>query len=325
MVRIANPIYDVVFKYLMNDDKVARLLLSAILGKEVVSLDFRPTEQPLSLGETLIVLRMDFTARIVDDNGREELVILELQKAKLPTDILRFRRYLGLQYSNENNMVREGESAGKALPIISVYFLGHKLEHTTAPVVRVNRKYIDAATGEEILEKEEFIESLTHDSVIIQIPYLKGHRRTELEQILSLFDQSYTSLDPHYLHIDEEELPERYRPLLRRLQKALSDPELLQIMNAEDDLIDEFKYYQRKLMEKELLLREKEKALVEKDTMELELDRKLTEKQQELTEEKMRLKKAVCELYAVGTEVEKLSLLFGLTTEEVKAILNSGP
>ena len=35
-VRIANPIYDVVFKYLLDDEKVARLLLSALLGKEVL-------------------------------------------------------------------------------------------------------------------------------------------------------------------------------------------------------------------------------------------------------------------------------------------------
>jgi hypothetical protein len=43
-VRIANPIYDVVFKYLLDDEKAARLLLSALLGKEVLELQFRPTE-----------------------------------------------------------------------------------------------------------------------------------------------------------------------------------------------------------------------------------------------------------------------------------------
>ncbi len=35
MLQIANPIYDVVFKYLMNDEKVAKLLLSALIGREV--------------------------------------------------------------------------------------------------------------------------------------------------------------------------------------------------------------------------------------------------------------------------------------------------
>ena len=43
-MHIANPIYDVVFKYLLDDEKVARLLLSALLGKEVLELQFRPTE-----------------------------------------------------------------------------------------------------------------------------------------------------------------------------------------------------------------------------------------------------------------------------------------
>jgi hypothetical protein len=63
-VRIANPIYDVAFKYLLDDEKVARLMLSALLGKEVLELGFRPTEvrQPVEHpdGSEWLVLRMDF-------------------------------------------------------------------------------------------------------------------------------------------------------------------------------------------------------------------------------------------------------------------------
>ena len=33
MIHIANPIYDSVFKYLMEDERVARTLLSAVLKK----------------------------------------------------------------------------------------------------------------------------------------------------------------------------------------------------------------------------------------------------------------------------------------------------
>ena len=83
MIEIANPIYDVVFKYLMKDEKLAKLLLSAIIGKEVVGLKLRPTEHSLSVSETLTVLRLDFRARIVDREGRQELVLIELQKAKI--------------------------------------------------------------------------------------------------------------------------------------------------------------------------------------------------------------------------------------------------
>jgi hypothetical protein len=296
VLRIANPIYDVVFKYLMNDEKMAKLLLSGIIGREVVSLEFRPTEHHFPVGELLTVLRMDFSARILDENGRQELIILELQKAKLASDIMRFRRYLGEQYSNKENLVKEDRPEypyRRALPILSIYFLGHTLEHVKAPVVRVNRRYIDASTGEEIHEREEFIESLTHDSIIIQIPYLKDRRRTELEQLLSLFDQSNASGDRHFLQVREEYLPERYRPLLRKLQKAYTDPTVRETMNAEDELIEEFKDYQRLISEKESIISEKERQI----------------------------ESAILKLHAAGTDIEKLASIFGLTVEEVRRIV----
>ena len=39
---IANPIYDVVFKYLLEDVEIARELLSTILGEEVQSVEVKP-------------------------------------------------------------------------------------------------------------------------------------------------------------------------------------------------------------------------------------------------------------------------------------------
>jgi hypothetical protein len=319
MVQIANPIYDVVFKYLMNDDKVARLLLSAIIGREVVFLEFRPTEHHFPVGELLAVMRMDFSARILDENGHQELIIIELQKAKLASDIMRFRRYLGEQYSNKENLVREPKPEypyRKALPILSIYFLGHTLEHAKAPVLRVNRSYIDAATGEKILEKEEFIESLTHDSIIIQIPYLKGRRRTELEQLLSLFDQSSATADHHLLNVNEEDLPERYRPMIRRLQKAIADPSVRQTMEAEDDLIEEFRDYQRLITIKENAILEKEKTIEEKE--------KLIEEKEQLIDKKQRqLDSAILELYDAGTDMEKLARIFSLSVDEVAAIVDA--
>jgi len=74
----------------MKDKKVAKLLLSAIIGREIVDLEFRPTGYHFPVGEMLTVLRMDFSARVQDENGKQELIILELQKAKLASDIMRF-------------------------------------------------------------------------------------------------------------------------------------------------------------------------------------------------------------------------------------------
>lgn len=45
MIRyVANPIYDSVFKFMMEDERIARILLSALLKKEVVSVEVRPNE-----------------------------------------------------------------------------------------------------------------------------------------------------------------------------------------------------------------------------------------------------------------------------------------
>ena len=346
MIEIANPIYDVVFKYLMNDEKMAKLLLSAIIGKEVVTLEFRPTEHHFPVGEVLTVMRMDFSARIQDADGHQELIIIELQKAKLAGDIMRFRRYLGEQYANKDNVVREPNAEHtyrKALPILSIYLLGHPLEHTKAPVIRVNRHYTDAATGEQIHEKEAFIESLTHDSIIIQIPYLNSRRRTELEQLLALFDQSSVTSDPHFLTINEEQLPEQYRPLLRRLQKATADPLVRQTMDAEDDIIEELKDYQRIITFKEQLISEKERTISEKEQTISEKERTISEKEQTISEKEQTisekeqtisenlqtisaqqktLQTAIRSLHAEGADVNKLASLFNLTETEVERLLN---
>ena len=44
-MRIANPMYDAAFKYLMDDDVSARLLVGAVLGEEVESLQPLPQER----------------------------------------------------------------------------------------------------------------------------------------------------------------------------------------------------------------------------------------------------------------------------------------
>src|SRR5690606_31091538 len=103
------------------------------------------------------------------------------------------------------------------------------------------------------------------DSIVIQIPYLEGHRRNDLEQLLALFDQSYRTSDRHFLHFEEEELPERYRPLLRRLQKVAVDPVIRQTMDAEDDLLEELQGLQRLISRKEQLVEAKDKVIQFKD------------------------------------------------------------
>lgn len=43
-MKIANPIYETVFKYLMEYERIARTILSALLKKDVVAVEIRPHE-----------------------------------------------------------------------------------------------------------------------------------------------------------------------------------------------------------------------------------------------------------------------------------------
>ena len=242
-MQIANPIYDAVFKYLLEDNQVAKLMLSTLLGEEVVELHFSPQERTTEIGSrNLTVYRLDFAATIKNDRGEYRHVLIEIQKAKLDTDIMRFRRYLGDQYRDANNVEPARTEVGashpgrkKALPIVTIYFLGHALAHMDAPAIRVARECRDMATGETLTEKEYFIESLTHDSYIIQIPRLRPERRNELEEMLQVFDQKNIHGDKHLLEIDESQVAAAYRPILRRLQRAIAEKDVAYAMDVEDE------------------------------------------------------------------------------------------
>ncbi|MDR1155781.1 MAG: hypothetical protein LBL04_13830, partial [Bacteroidales bacterium] len=120
-MHIANPIYDVAFKFMMEDNKAARAFLSAIIQEEVVELDFASQERTARIrkdgkkkakakAETAqyTVCRFDFSARIALPGGKFKTVMIELQKAKLASDIMRFRRYLGIHYQNPDNAYGSG-------------------------------------------------------------------------------------------------------------------------------------------------------------------------------------------------------------------------
>lgn len=44
MIHIANPIYDSVFKYLMEDERIAKIILSALLKRDAVDVHVRRNE-----------------------------------------------------------------------------------------------------------------------------------------------------------------------------------------------------------------------------------------------------------------------------------------
>jgi len=270
-ITIANPIYDVVFKFLMEDPEIAKLILSTIIDEEIESLEFFPQENTISIeNRSLTVYRLDFSAKIRLPDQSYKQVLIEIQKAKYSTDIMRFRRYLGEQYKKTTSVyseIQEGKKKAKirAIPILTVYFLGHELENFSIPVIKVKRQYTDGISDKVLNAKEPFIESLTHDSYVIVIPELSSNKQSELEKMLAIFDQSLVISDGHMLLINESKYPEKFKPIIRRLNMASASHEIQQRMEAEDEIIQELQTLEREIEDMNDALAENKKMLTEKD------------------------------------------------------------
>jgi len=294
-IAIANPIYDVVFKYLMEDAEIAKLILSTIIDEDIESLEFLPQENILTIeNKSLTVYRLDFSAKIRLPDQSYKQVLIEIQKAKYSTDIMRFRRYLGEQYKKTTSIYYYKEKDKKrvkkrAIPIITVYFLGHKLENFDIPIIKVKRRYTNGISEEELKGKEPFIESLTHDSYVIVIPELSSEKQSELEQMLAIFDQTLIVSDEHLLLIKESDYPEKFNPIIRRLHMASASHEIRQKMEAEDEIIEELQTLEREIEEKNEALAENKKQLAEKEEALAEKEEALAEKEEALAENKKQL------------------------------------
>ena len=82
-IHVANPIYDSVFKYIMEDERIAKTMLSALLKKEVVHVTVRPHEYSNTTRDTLSMFRIDFAATVREREGdveKDRVVLIELQK-----------------------------------------------------------------------------------------------------------------------------------------------------------------------------------------------------------------------------------------------------
>ena len=272
-MRIANPMYDAVFKHLLEDPASAKLLVGAILGEEIESLEILPQEAAVQVGSAgeastgtgFTVLRVDFAATVRTAAGEHLRVLIEVQKARYSDDVMRFRRYLAAHYADQRNTVTYTEGGRKRerpRRLTTIYFLGDPLPHTAATVLKVAREYLDAVTGERLDVREEFVEALTHDCYVVQVSRLPARRRNDLEKLLSVFDQDLRAADSrHALEVDAAAIPPRYAPVLRRLQIAAASPALRHSMLTEDEIVGAWEGIYRDLAEQKKPVPSRKKRL----------------------------------------------------------------
>ena len=235
-MQIANPLYDAAFKYLMSNNRLAKKVLSVILDKEVLELELSQQEVLVeNLQKQFTMYRLDFKALIRDREGKEEVVLIELQKSKLPTNVLRFRSYLSAAYAQKSKVVSEALPEYEvAYPIISIYIMGYNLPDIPVMAAKVDRKIIDLSKQEDLQTKGDFIARLPIPVNILQVRRLPKERRTRLEQFMTLFNQAWVK-DERYI-LDLEEVPEGFEDVAKHLQMPLLDDKERLNLRAEQEV-----------------------------------------------------------------------------------------
>jgi len=288
---IANPIYDVVFKRLMEDKRIAKFFIETLTGESIIEIDLKPQE--FTYNDRLAgiaVYRLDFIATIKTTDNEFKKVLIEIQKAKNAVDLMRFRNYLAEQYKKEDEILTNSGKTKGALPIITIYLLGFKLNEIETSVIKVNRLYTDLITNTIINQKSDFIEKLTHDCYVVQIPRIQPKLLSKLEVLLTIFEQNYFT--------DEKEITKDYsykvdddliKNMVDILHQAGTDPiERLEIEKEQEalrvydvgmrELKQTISEKDKELSVKDKELSEKDKELLDKDKLIEELLKKIGEK-----------------------------------------------
>ncbi len=391
---VPNPIYDNVFRYLLEDNESARVILSVLSGKDIIKLDTdtgsyteKMTEfdkkvkierlerkaelkkQKLKKSEWKLINtklelqkiklkdphtstdiargHLDFIATVKNNLGVEELIMIELQKEKKPEDIYRFKRYIADKLTRQikktviNRRTKVPETKLISLPILPIFILNFKIEDDIKDLVLHTNNITTGLYTNKILEKpNDFIDNLTYGIIIVQLAHINQVKKKidtfksnskliDTYRLLSLFDQGLVyNNNPHRLCYDLNDVPKKFKRIVRRLKSAaLENPDLEEQMYAEDEYLEALKYKSRLInnLKKELdsttkeLDKEKSIRLIaeeEKQKAEVEKQRAEDEKQ------KAEVEKQILKLFYIKRmSIEGISKKYKISIEEIEKIL----
>ncbi len=292
---IANPIYDTVFKKLMEDTKIAKFFIETLTGESIADIEVKPQEYTFNDKLAgIMVYRLDFIATVKTENNQYKKVLIEIQKAKNSVDLMRFRNYLAEQYKKEDKIETDYGNEKYALPIVTIYLLGFKLKEIETSVIKVNRQYIDLINNSIIFEKCAFIESLTHDSYIVQIPRIKPKLQSRLEDLLSLFEQVNFVGDSEILKDYKYQINnETIKDMVDILHYAGTDPQERSEIEKEQEALRVYDLayapLKKEILLKDKIIKEKEKTIEEKEKAIEEKEKALQESLKIIEELKVQL------------------------------------
>ena len=188
-MKLLNPIYDTVFKYLMEDIEIAKGLVSLIIGQKITELYPAPQEissMVIKLKYSSLPLqRLDYVAIIktptVENPEHYEKVIIEVQKSPFIPEIGRFRNYLAEKYARQSTFKTKDKQVEEYLPIKTIYFVAKDFNASLPVILCRKGTYYDILLN-KIYEgaRDEYVELLNHDSWFIFTERLPQDMKQEL-------------------------------------------------------------------------------------------------------------------------------------------------
>ena len=222
--------------------------------------------------------------------------------------------------------------------MITVYLLGHRVGDIEEPVLYVRHKSYDY-DGVEVTKgmPDPFVESLVHDSIIVQIPLLHGRLNNRLVEVLSVFDQ--TNKDGHnrqVLRIDDDAYKgdAEMEHILHRLLTAASDSKLRQDMNVEDEYFSAIETRDTAIMKRDQRIAEQnaqlevqsaqleeQSAQLEEQSAQLEeQNAQLEEQSAQLEEQRVSLLASAKAMKSAGISEEKIAEMTKISIEEIRRL-----
>ena len=177
---------------------------------------------------------------------------------------------------------------------------------------------------------DPFVSSLTHDSIIVQIPLLHGRINPKLEEVLFCFDQTNCwEKDRQVIEIDDSLLSgnPNMEYIMHRLVSAAADPEVRQNMNVEDEFFSAIEerdtavmLRDKRIEEQNRIIAQQDNLIEQKDNLIEQKDNLLEQKTNLLEQKEIALQATVKALKATGLPVEKIAMITGLEVVYINSL-----
>jgi len=328
-IRILNPVYDSVFKILLENNFVAKGIIERITGQEIKKLTALPSEKTklvkdkngkkqtkkikLTRKHDLSMYRLDFVALVKNKFGAYEHLIIEMQKSAITPHLERFRQYLGDELRRKVEVEqKDGSFKEELLPITTIYFIEKSFNKSLPPILLADKIYYDVLNHKPFEQNVgKFVKCLTNKAFFIQTTNLPSNLKGDLE-ILNSFSNHFVIdvEDDRVLEIPYEDIDKIQDPLYREavkiLQSLVGDEELKKDMRDERIYEDYLDSIEDKLRQKE--------AEVERKDQELEQNK------QELEQKDQVILAFAKHLKNTGKSSEEIQKTTGLSKSEVKRL-----